>query len=168
MTGLAPGFPRFKAHRNLKVARATKRKQRAGDERVEKAKVRQRDRYCRFPLCGCQKLGLALEVSHSRHKGAGGDPTGQRSQADWMVYLCCGRHRTNKFAVDQGTLRWCALSPEGADGAILWQAHVMSFSSHVPAVMGWVTLATETAPHVFEPFTPEQACFLRKLAEMTL
>jgi hypothetical protein len=82
-------------------------------EDAEKQKVRRRDGYCRFPLCGCGKMRLRTEVSHSEHKGMGGNPAGDRSKADLMVLVCHRRHKDGRVAIDKGTLRWRALTARG-------------------------------------------------------
>src|SRR5216110_2341889 len=103
-----------------RIVRARAAAKRKGKEDGEKRKVRGRDRYCRMPLCGCRKFRLALHVSHSRHKGMGGNPAGDRSLAALMLLVCSARHKENRIAIDRGTLRWRALTRAGANGPVAW------------------------------------------------
>lgn len=119
-------FTMFKEVRpSAKVQRALRRMERDRDEETEKRKVRLRDRGCRFPLCGCRRLGLALEVSHNEHKGSGGNPDGSRSKAPLMMQLCRERHRTNPFSVHNRAIEWAPLNKKlGADGPVRWLVDV--------------------------------------------
>lgn len=116
-----------------------------------KADVRRRDKGCRFPLCGCGRLRLAREVSHSEHKGSGGNPAGNRSVAELMVYLCRERHRTNPFSIDKGTIAWEPLRKrEGANGLIRWLVDVALLRYYVeggqrPSTTRLSTVAVETS-----------------------
>jgi hypothetical protein len=95
-------------------------------ERDQKADVRRRDRGCRFPLCGCRRLGLSLEarqeVSHDKHKGIGGNPAGDRSVAALMVQLCLHRHQDSRISRHKGTMRARALTRHGYNGPVIWEA----------------------------------------------
>jgi hypothetical protein len=127
-------------------------------ENKHKQQVRDRDKTCRFPLCGCRARGLFLEVSHKIHKGMGGDPTGERSVPELMVYLCNWRHKEGTFAIDRETLRWLALTSKGAAGPIAWEMRIGS---------AWIALAREVSIGVWEPFSRDQKRILDGLAEMT-
>ena len=62
-------------------------------EKDEKAKVRKRDRICRWPRCECQRLkDIRLECAHLDGKKIGGDH-GLRSTADNMILLCFLKHQ---------------------------------------------------------------------------
>lgn len=87
-------------------------------ETDEKAAVRRRDKVCRFPLCGCRKLGLKNEVAHLRHKGMGGNATGDRSMAEGMIYLCEHRHQHGAISLHKGTLRVVPLTDAGTRGPV--------------------------------------------------
>lgn len=176
--------PHFKKPIAAKVTRGLKRETRTKKENVKKADVRTRDKYCRFPLCGCSRFQLALrEVSHARHKGMGGNPAEDRSDPSRMVYLCAARHKANVFSVDRHTLRWRALTPFGANGAIAWDialGDLFRVTSRLPKLSpmlavvlelmptsrGWFELARETAIHTYEPSTPEQVTILSWLRGM--
>lgn len=153
------------------VVRKLKARQLKIAEDSQKARVRRRDGYCRFPLCGCRKFALRLEVSHAQHKGAGGNPKGDRSEPRKMILLCVARHQANGVAVDRGTIRIRPLRPrEGLGGPCAFDVDVraagyMALRSDRPR---WLEVARETARHVFEPFTPEQQQLLAQLAEMQL
>lgn len=162
------------------TARKKEKKQRrqkaAKLEDSNKGQVRRRDKSCRFPLCGCRRLGLALkaapEVSHSKHKGAGGNPNGERSAAILMVLLCRHRHQDGAVSIHKGTLRARFLSPLKFGGPIAWQvdADVLRPGSYrcVDRENRWVEIARETAVQQWEPFTIKQSAILFALAEMNL
>lgn len=161
--------PQFKHRGSAKVARGKKRLRAAAFERGQKDLVRDRDKTCRFPLCGCKRFGLALHVSHSQHKGMGGNPTGDRSAPSRMVLVCSARHRENIVSIDQGTLCWVPLTDKGADGPIAWMVPKDTVVDGVPAprsVATWVCIAREVSVRSWEPFTRAQKLFLQALAEM--
>jgi hypothetical protein len=165
----------WKGASSPKVERFKKRLTRDTKEDAEKTKVRKRDKRCRFPICGCGKMKLTLgpaanrEVSHSRHKGMGGDPSGERSKAALMVLLCLGRHRQLTFSIDRGTARWRPLTTAGANGPIAWEIDMYVYLKiFKPRGARWVEVARESAPGVLEPLTPDHAKILTQLAEMTL
>lgn len=168
--------PQFKEKRSAKVGRGLRREKRASKEKDKKGEVRKRDKYCRFPLCGCKRFGLALHVSHLIHKGPGGNPKGDRSEPEIMVYVCSARHRENIFAIDQKTIRWRALTPKGANGPIAWDIKIADLKKHGAAdalrlalggISGqWLEIARETGIHLYEPSTPEQVVILAWLRGM--
>ena len=135
-------------------------------ENGHKAEVRRRDKRCRFPLCGCRSFGISCEVSHSRHKGIGGNPNGDRSNPELMVYLCRARHRELRIALDRGTLRWRALTTDGANGPIAWDVDGEAMKLKAPAD-GWIEVAREIRNGVTEALTPFQRSVLLMLAGMT-
>lgn len=161
-----------------KVTRFRKRMDLKKKEDENKGTVRRRDKKCRFPRCGCKKFNIALHVSHKEHKGMGGDPTGERSASELMLYICAARHREHRFSIDKGTLRWHERDGgQGANGAIWWEMDVdripdaweyPGLDAVRTAPDGWFMLAMERTPGVFEPFTPLQDYLLKKLAEMTV
>jgi hypothetical protein len=171
--------PHFKQPGSAKVRRGLKREARENREDTQKGKVRNRDKYCRFPLCGCKRFGLHCETSHRRHKGMGGNPKEDRSDPADMVYLCSARHQSNVFAVDRKSLRWRPLTEKGAHGPIAWDIKVSELRRLVPkstplialavGLMGrdkWFELARETGIHVYEPMTPEQTAIVAFLKGM--
>lgn len=174
--------PHFKQPASAKVRRGLKREARANKEDSKKQQVRSRDKYCRFPLCGCKRFGLNLEVSHQDHKGMGGNPKEDRSEPEAMIYLCSARHKENVFSVDRKTIRWRALNTrDGARGPVAWDIRVAELRRMVPrtsAVVSlaieslgrakWFELARETAIHVYEPQTAEQAIILAFLKGMEI
>jgi len=176
--------PQFKGAGSRKVARGLKREKRLAGENSNKAEVRRRDKYCRFPLCGCKRFQLALaptsrrgEVSHAKHKGMGGNPAADRSEPELMVLVCSARHKENVFSIDRHTLRWRALTKAGAEGPIAWEIDLHELRRYrtggpllelaLPRHPGrWFELARETAIHVYEPQTPEQTIILAWLRGM--
>jgi len=163
--------PHFKEGTSTKVDRFKRRMQAKGKEDAEKQKVRRRDGYCRFPLCGCGRMRLRTEVSHSEHKGMGGNPAGDRSKADLMVLVCHRRHKDGRVAIDKGTLRWRALTARGSNGPIAWDVDLppsCDLYALLPAnrKSPWFELARETAPHTYQPMRDLQIKILKGLAEM--
>lgn len=146
------------------------------DENANKAGVRRRDKTCRFPLCGCQKLGVSPlkafpEVSHNKHKGMGGNPDGDRSTTAGMVLLCKHRHQDGAISRHKGTLRVVFLTDRGFDGPVEWQIDLAAFmiyahASGAVAYDTWFTLATETGIGTWKEFGPRQRDILRELAKM--
>lgn len=126
----APG-PHFKG--SSTSPRVEKRQEKAETKAAEeknKRKVRTRDKGCRFPLCGCRKLKIQPHVSHSQHKGMGGNPAGDRSAPELLIHLCACRHRENRISIDKGTLRWRELEKgKGSEGPIAWDIR----TSEIPA-----------------------------------
>lgn len=153
--------PHFKHDQpNSRVVKRNDRLKLVHAERLNKEKVRKRDKGCRFPLCGCKKFRRHTEVSHAEHKGMGGDPTGDRSQPDLMVLVCPFRHRENRVSIDRGTLRWRALKPtQGAEGPIVWEEQYDG---------RWIELAKERAVQSLEPLLAHQRARLRRLADMDI
>jgi hypothetical protein len=150
-----------------KPSRTARRKEELASRRAlvraedqAKAAVRRRDRVCRFPLCGCHRLRLRLEVAHLTHKGSGGNPTGTRNVTGNLLLLCSHRHQHGALSLHHGTLVPVPLTGAGADGPIRWM---------------WKTngqgelreLAREYQPGRLEMLTPWQWERLRQLADMT-
>lgn len=126
------------------------------DERANKETVRERDGTCRFPLCPCTRFNLFLEVSHKNHKGMGGDPTGERSAPELMVYICNWRHKEDRFSIDKRGLRWEPLTDAGAAGPIAWWIDLGRFPYATFTPGTWVELAREVRPRVLAPLSPQQ------------
>lgn len=160
---------------SARVQRALRRIDRDDRENLEKAKVRRRDKGCRWPLCGCRKLRLALEVSHNEHKGAGGNPDGSRSQAPLMLQMCRERHRTNPFSIHNKTIDWEPLDTKlGANGPIRFLVDVNLLNYHLeggrprPVRAKLVPVAEEVAVGVLGPMNDAQRATLTILARMAL
>ena len=157
-----------------RVQRALRRIERDRDEESEKRKVRQRDRGCRFPLCGCRRLRLALEVSHNEHKGSGGNPDGSRSTAPLMMQMCRERHRTNPFSVHNRAIAWEPVSKrDGADGPVKWLVDRRLLRYYLeggqrPAEAKLVEVVREIAVGILGPMKDEDRALLEQLAEMRL
>lgn len=166
----------------IRAARQKKQKERRSSstklEKDAKAAVRTRDRSCRFPICGCRRLGLALkarpEVSHSRHKGMGGDPSGARSTADSMVLLCLHRHQQGAVSQHKGTLRPVFLTDKKFDGPIAWEVDrdaLWPDQRVVRAAKGldrWLEVSRELGVRRWQVFTEVQLDVLARLSEMEL
>lgn len=171
----------------LKKEKHSRQRERQAAEDDNKARVRNRDRRCRFPLCGCHALKLALkafpEVSHSKHKSMGGNPSGDRSLAELMVYLCKHRHQDGPVSRHKGTMRALPLTTSGYDGPVSWQleADILGLVavdagetpvpcrpfSDGPFGRVWVEIARESSVGTLLPFEfPWQEGVCRELAKM--
>jgi len=174
---------------SLRLAKQSRRREIEAYEEANKATTRRRDKRCRFPRCGCQRLGVALkaqrEVSHERHKGMGGDPGMVRSEADIMILLCRHRHQDAVFSRAKGTLRAEPLTPIGFDGPLRWMvdtgcaADTMDLAGvypetvrrlHLLADQGkeFVVLAVESAIGVCMVGSDWQEWLIDELAKMEL
>lgn len=167
--------PMWKVTRTArKRAKVKRRSELVGKEREQKADVRKRDKFCRFPRCGCRRLGLQLkgygEVSHDKHKAMGGNPRGDRSTAAGMLQLCRHRHQDGHFSRHKGTLRTRALTPRGNNGPIAWDIDTGAMPGRrVPSQAPiWKELARETGVQTWAPFTDWQLEVLDELGEMEL
>lgn len=157
--------------------RKTKLDRKAHEER-EKKKVRLRDRRCRFPRCGCHKLKLRLEVSHSGgHKGMGGNPSGDRSLAESMVLLCVTRHQDSLTSVHRGTIRTVYLTDRSYAGPVAWLVDSGTLARYrhlLPArcqglcidAEGFVEVAREIGQNLLAPLEDWQEQLLCLLATM--
>lgn len=156
----------------LKKAKRARRRKSVKSEAAAKLEVRERDKRCRFPKCGCTRnwdpMRSFLEVSHNRHKGMGGNPAGDRSAAALMVLLCKWRHQDGKVAYGRGTLRTAFLGDDGYNGAVAWEIPAELFSELVglPTAGDWIEIAREQSPGVLLPSTEEQRVVLAELATM--
>lgn len=132
-----------------------------------KAAVRRRDRFCRFPQCGCRRIRLRFEVSHVTHKGMGGNPAGDRSTTEGMVYLCTHRHQHGEISRHAGTLRARFLTGEGYDGPVEWWVNLEGhIDGRGPGADSWFLLATESGVQQLETLTPAQQSVCDYLAKM--
>lgn len=161
----------FKEPRSAKVDRFNRRMKRNGAEDANKAEVRRRDKYCRFPLCGCRKFGIRVdgrqEVSHNRHKGMGGNPKGERSAPELMIYACHWRHQEARISIHRGTLRWLPVDEDaGSNGPVVWEVDAEAL--RLNGLSGWLELAREVDVQRWQPFTEWQASILKQLSAMSI
>lgn len=176
-----PAFtgPAWKGSRTAsKKQKVADRKKATTAEANHKKTAKKRDHYrCRFPLCGCKQLGLALEArlesSHHRHKGMGGNPDGDRSLPWLLVTLCKHRHQDAAVSIHRGTLRPKFLTSKAYDGIIAWEVDLDLLKhrregSRPCGVSQWLEVARERAIGEWQPFTDRQRAILEKLAEMDL
>lgn len=154
-----------------KVVRRNRRDQLAGVENKHKTAVRKADKRCRFPLCGCGHFRIVLHVAHLTHKGAGGDPTSQRSLPSRMLVLCASRHRENRISLDKGTLRVQPLTRAGTRGPCAFLVDMDAFVAAFNRIrdrktIKWFEVGRERAVGVFDPFTEPQRDVLQTLQAM--
>lgn len=152
----------------LKRERAKRKRGRKAAELEQMQAVRDRDVACRFPLCGCRHLGTILAVCHLRHRGMGGNPSGDRTQRDSMILLCQTRHHDSIIALDRETVRCEPLTDKGTDGPVRWSLFVASgeLLNYGFRLGEWFVVATERSPHVLEPLTGRQQEVLTFLRAM--
>lgn len=160
-------FTFSKTGQGTKADRAEKADDVRKHEVSHKQQVRRADRYCRFPRCGCGRHNYALAVAHLEHKGAGGNPLGDRSEVDRMILLCAPRHRENPVSLDRETVHVHPLTAAGTRGPCRFSVYTPACKLKVgTTIETWFVVATETAPHLFEPFTEEQLAILNHLRAM--
>ena len=163
---VTPNWKPSRTARKLKE-RQTKLDRKA-TERKSMNEVRKVDKTCRFPLCGCKKLGLAQHISHMQHRGIGGNPKGDRTQPENLIKLCFHRHQDGAVSIHRGTLKIEPLTDAGARGPVLFWVDTASLS--MPAIGAytgpWFLIASEIRPGVLEPLFPMQEHYLKELARM--
>jgi hypothetical protein len=155
--------------------RATKSRRLKSNELREKLKVRNRDKVCRFPLCGChtdQTMKAVTEVSHDFHKGMGGDPAGEVSIAPLMVLVCKWRHQDAPVSFHRKTIRTVYLTPDHNDGPIAWEVDMGAAQPEQYMPGTWFEVARETYAAsgpglVLEPPSSRQLYVLGFLAALT-
>lgn len=170
--GLARRHAKKKAGPTARARKAKSRKL-VISERVNKEKVRLRDKVCRFPLCGCKGSGhvSAMKrvptVSHDRHKGMGGDPTGEASQPELMLLLCKWRHQDAPVSRHAGTMKTTYRTDAKNDGPLIFAVDLFAVYPGLYAKPGaWLEVARESEPGVLEPLTLDGEQVLNDLAEM--
>jgi hypothetical protein len=152
---------RERRHRNDRLKRA---------ESLNKVAAKARDfNRCRFPLCPCDHR-YTIESAHERHKGMGGNATGDRNGTDGLMTLCAWRHRMGKVSRDRGTLRWASIDPErGADGPVAWLVNVSVVPGWTYEPGGeWVEVARELELGVWITRENWQGLLLRRLAQFDI
>jgi len=157
-----------------KVRRAMRTKTRKSHLDASKRVVKARDKGCRFPLCGCRRLRLRLEVSHRAHQGAGGNPAEDRNDAANLLLVCAERHKDNPISLDRHTLQWEPLTADGAKGPIVWfldiamYAYLTGQATQRPVGPTWFEVAAERQAGTVGPLSPRQTAVLQQLALMEI
>lgn len=150
-----------------KVRKAMARAPLVSQEQQAMRAVRQADKTCRFPWCGCRRFKLALHVAHAvQHRGMGGNPKGDRSDPSGLILVCAARHRQNVISLDRKTLKAVPLDARrGLRGPVKWLIDLRAYRGQAGAAT-WFEVAREKAPHDLEyPSLPQQE-ILNALAEM--
>lgn len=99
----------------------------------------------------------------------GGNPSGDRSAAALMVRVCAPRHREARVSIDRSTVRWEPLTPDGANGPIVWYIDAGALPEQLrplPIQQGDIEIAREIAPYRYEHMAPWQKQVLHELAQM--
>jgi hypothetical protein len=78
----------------------------------------------------------------------GGNPRGNRSQANGMILLCPSRHRQARISLDRCGLRIVPLTDLGTDGPCVFHINTAAVAG-LGGPANWVVLAIETTPGVF-------------------
>lgn len=160
--------PNWKPSRTArKKAEKKKKTERKTTERKNMDAARKADKGCRFPLCGCRKLGLRVEVAHLTHRGMGGNPKGDRTQPDNVISLCAHRHQHGEISLHKGTLDIRPLTPDGTRGPVMFLVDAETLGLDPNYERRWYVLASEEAPGQCKPDWI-QDMNLRRLAEMDL
>lgn len=114
-----------------KPARGTKllehRKRSAESKAFEKSVMREakvRDGWqCRFPNCEFRAKELPIDVCHERHRGIGGNPTGDRTDRRYLISYC----RIHHGMYDRHEIDHEHLAPlKGADGPCAFYRRIES------------------------------------------
>lgn len=122
------------------IERKSRRKEIEAFEEAEKAKVRKRDRHCRWPHCAnCKKFEPRLEVAHVVAKGMGGDHS-LKSSADQMVLLDFLTHQ-GEDGLERHGRKIEPLTAEGTDGPCAFYV--------ADGVGGWILVAEEVSIGVY-------------------
>lgn len=91
-------------------------------ESKAKREVRELDKTCRFPLCGCHRRQSVLEVAHVEHKGMGSRlGRAHVNTTENMLLLCHHRHQGGAISMHHGTLRVIPLTQKGCRGPVAFQ-----------------------------------------------
>lgn len=121
------------------IERKQRRKAIEAHEDAEKAKVRKRDKVCRWPHCAnCKAFSPRLEVAHLTAKGMGGDH-GTVTSADRMVLVDYLTHQ-GADGLERHERRIEPLTADGTNGPC-------SFWLRVDGV--WTLVAEEVAIGVY-------------------
>lgn len=73
--------------------RKRKAEQTAAEQAVMKAALRRDLNTCRFPRCPFAKKGMVVDPAHyQQHRGAGGNPSGDRTERTGQIVALCRRH----------------------------------------------------------------------------
>jgi len=116
---LQPGALAKPPKGSVLIERRQKRKAIEAFEEAEKAKVRVRDKQCRWPECSyCRQFKPRLEVAHLADKGMGGDH-GERSTADQMILLCFLRHQ-GPVSLHSGMVKIEPVTERGTNGPCMF------------------------------------------------
>ena len=94
------------------LASKKRRAERVAHERGIMDQVKRLDRTCRYPHCEHMAKKPRLEVAHVRHRGMGGNPTGDRTTAAELITYCFIHHDE----YDHGTMYHEPLTPRGTRG----------------------------------------------------
>jgi hypothetical protein len=126
------------------IRRRERKKARVLAEEHEKAKVRVRDRQCRWPHCeNCRTYKPRLEVAHLTAKGIGGDPRGEVSTADQMILLDFLTHQSGPLSLEQHGRRIVPLTDRGTSGPCeFWQTDLETGEEFL--------VARERSPFLYE------------------
>lgn len=88
---------------------------------------------CRYPACEYKPLDLPIDACHSKHRGMGGNPSGDRTKRELLISFCRVHHGEwddHKWDVEPQT-------PQLLDGPV-------DFTALNPETGKWEVFASET------------------------
>ncbi len=102
------------------IERRSRRAARVSAEQREMRAAKKRDRgKCRWPSCQYAKQGIPIDAAHIiRHRGMGGNPSGERTSRNCVAALC----RFHHGMLDSAVIDIQPLTDAGTDGpmAFYW------------------------------------------------
>lgn len=110
------GFPK-----PIKGAALLERRERSASRRSNEQKIMQQAKrrdgnVCRIPRCEYRTKDLPIDCCHMRHRGAGGNPSGDRTVTPLLFAAC----RIHHGLYDRGELDVQPQTDRGADGPMDW------------------------------------------------
>lgn len=119
-------MPYYVTGKPLEVERAEKKAERRTTEDAKKKAAKARDSYtCRWPRFDHDTpnhrcLG-AIEASHQKAKGMGGNPDGSRTTVKALLTACHWIHQRSPDALERHGREWQGISrKDGANGPVIF------------------------------------------------
>ena len=139
-----PSFP--KPTRSLRLERHDRKLAIRAKEDAAKKAAKIRDQHaCRWPRCAYRAVKQPLDAAHLDDKGMGGDHGGL-SDTRCLVALC-REHHQGRVSLHSKDLTIQALTPDGADGPLLFLRFAVDASD--ASFSGWYVVAEEVAPRIY-------------------
>lgn len=100
----------------LLAARQRRHERVAAEQAIMREAVRLDGKKCRNPRCQTRSKRIPVDPCHLRHRGMGGNPTGDRTTIETVIALC----RVCHGLYDSTVLDIEPLTPRGLRGACAW------------------------------------------------